>query len=638
MILAISIILVVAFIALNRMEPEYAYMPPEDKIINTYSKKDGYDRWGQFLSEAEAHKTLSKTELSEKNGTIKVDERFRQMGRESFYKETFGNEVFFTDIVGIVDGPLTLSGFMKAIMKLKGEGTTNLKVQLSKDAVIGGRTFKKGETVDTGIDVAKGTFVPIGMPVKFSEGRVKIGISCAACHATVDRDSKKIIEGAPNQDLNAGLLLALAPNSAAYFTHAQISSLKDYIQRTEKEQSVRLPDQNRLEEDVDRTFLQWPKGNFDSTIDMKSNPAQIPDSFTMGDHPFGWSGFAQAGSFKGLSTFNNNVHAQNADALSQLEASKALFNIDKEIYLGTILQNAANEKYRYNFKSENMSPSQFFDKVDPTPGAPGVNELVKPPHFPKVSLIAPDGLIASAPGYKVNEQNNAMSAFQNSILPPKYKEGSKERNKERNEQNQVNGREVFNRAGCISCHAGAYLTNNQIVPANEIQTEPSRANALEKTETIFGEAMIQSPNTPVPVPKDARVLQVPTGHLNKNQLLLGFAHGNSPGGYKVPSLIGLNWTAPYLHDGGVAAGTNIQTELGLSGTVQKNIPVDPRSSLRALLDRQLRQKVIEANQELKSVHVTGQGHEFWVDKQAGFTKEEQDALLDYLLSVTKPQE
>jgi hypothetical protein len=59
--------------------------------------------------------------------------------------------VFLTDIMGIVDGSLTLTGFAKALIQLKGEGTTNLKVELSKDAVVGGRTFKKGEIVDTGI-------------------------------------------------------------------------------------------------------------------------------------------------------------------------------------------------------------------------------------------------------------------------------------------------------------------------------------------------------------------------------------------------------------------------------------------------------------------------------------------------------
>src|SRR5690606_28687421 len=106
--------------------------------------------------------------------------------------------------------------------------------------------------------------------------------------------------------------------------------------------------------------------------------------FTLGDHPYGWSGFAAVGPFKGLSTFSQNVHAQNSDSLSQADASKALFGIDKEMYLGIILQNAANPKYRYD-PSTGQKPSAFFASVDPTPDAPGVNELVSSPDSPKLS-------------------------------------------------------------------------------------------------------------------------------------------------------------------------------------------------------------------------------------------------------------
>lgn len=100
-----------------------------------------------------------------------------------FYAETFGNEVFLTDILGIVDGPFTIPNLMKAIVELGGKGTTNLRVELAKEVTIGGKTYKKGDKIDTGIDVPKGAYAPLGMPVKFSEGRLKVGITCAACHA-----------------------------------------------------------------------------------------------------------------------------------------------------------------------------------------------------------------------------------------------------------------------------------------------------------------------------------------------------------------------------------------------------------------------------------------------------------------------
>lgn len=560
--------------------------------------------------------------LSPENGVVQVDDRLLKLGRATLYKETFGNEVFMTDIMGIVNGPLTIPNMAKAIVQLQGKGTTNLRVELAEDITLGDRTYKKGEKINTGIDVPKGAYAPLGMPVKYTEGKVKVGISCMACHATVDPQTKRVIEGAPNTDLNAGLLMALATNSTAYFTHTDVENVAKYIKK-----STPLPDPAALEKTVDANLVKWPKGNFDSTIDMKSNPAQIPDSFTKGGHPYGWSGFAAAGPFHGLSAFSNNVHAQNSDSLAQAEASPALFRMDKEVYLGTILQNAANPKYRYDPKS-GLNPSEFFAKVDPTPGVPGVNEMIKPPSFPKLTLMAPDGLFISSSGYKVGEQVNAMAAYQNTILPPG--------NHGETDRSVLGvGQAVFKKAQCISCHAGEAYTNHRIVPSTIIGTEPSRARALKKTENMFGYATMFTPDTPVPVPPNAKVMKVPSDNLEPDQLELAFAWGNSPGGYKVKGLIGLRWTAPYLHDGGVAVGP-VLSQLGIPGTVEKGIAPDAANSLRALIDRQLRQQVIEANKSqksLKDVHVAGSGHEFWVDESAGFTKEQQDALIRFLLSL-----
>ncbi|MED4784375.1 electron transport protein [Brevibacillus choshinensis] len=602
---------------------------------NPGENEPAYDLWGRTISQKEAEELLKTPQgramLSGQNGAVKIDQALIDLGKKAFYEETFGNEVFITDIMGAFNGPLTLANVRKAIGELNGEGTTNLQVELAKTVTIGGKTFKKGTKVDTGLDVPKGWNQVLGMPLKQSEGTWKAGISCAACHATVDRDTRQIIEGAPNADLNAGLFIAMGTNSAAYFTHTDIESLQKYMNNLDRTvetsdgKKAPLPDPKALEDAVDANALKWPKGNFDSTIDMKSNPAQIPDSFTMGDFPYGWSGHAMAGPFKGLSTFNNNVHAQNSDSLSQSEVSRELFGIDKEVYIGTLLQNAANPKYRYS-PSEGIKPSEFFAKVDPTPGTPGVNQVILPPSFPKATLIAPDGLIVSSLKTKVNEQNNAMSAWQNKLVPPKPPITADAATLEI-------GRDVFQRASCIKCHAGDFYTNNRIVPAPEIGTDPSRAQALKATEKIWGEPTIYSPDTPVPVPPNAKVLKVPTDMLDPEQINLAFAKGNSSGGYKTPSLIGLYWTAPYLHDGGVMVGPDAKKQLGYPGTLAMGIQPDPANSLRALIDKKLREKVIVANRSanLQQVHVQGIGHEFWVDETTGFTPQEQDALIKYLL-------
>jgi hypothetical protein len=639
--LLIGLFLFIGIFLIFFIDIEYGYIPPAEKVLPYLANKNNsYDLWGEHITDEESHKLRQKDEgrikLSPKNGAVQINDRLLKLGRETFYKETFGNEIFLTDIMGIIDGPFTIGNITKALISLRGEGTTNLRVELAEDVTIGEKRYKKGEKIDTGIDVPKGSYVPLGMPFSFSEGRVRVGISCAACHATVDQDTKQVIEGAPNENLNAGLLLALATNSSAYFTHANITNLKKYIKKdinrkvsTTKNQKEALPDPAFLEKAVDESFAKWPPGHFDSSIDLISNPTDIPDSFTLGDHPYGWSGFAAAGSFRGLSAFSNNVHAQNADSLSQSEISKSLFDIDKEVYLGTILQNAPNPDFRYNPES-GVKPSEFFESVDPTPGVVGVNQLVAPPQFPKVSLVAPDGVIVSSPGHKFNEQNNSVAAWQNTIQPPKPKFKIDQPTVEK-------GREVFEKANCISCHAGNTLTNNKVISAQEIGTEPSRAKALKKYGKVMGESILYSLDTPVPLPEKPTKLKVPVEHLDREQLKLAFALGDSAGGYKVPSLIGLYWTAPYFHDGSVAVGKNMDHELGVSGTLIKGVKPDPANSLRALVDKNLRQKVINANQsskQLQDMHIQGIGHEYWVDASTGFTKSEQDALIHYLLSLT----
>ena len=78
-------------------------------------------------------------------------------------------------------------------------------------------------------------------------------------------------------------------------------------------------------------------------------------------------------------------------------------------------------------------------------------------------------------------------------------------------------------------------------------------------------------------------------------------------------------------------------EVGVPGTILSNKKHDPRNSLLAMIDSSLRKKVIKANNEnhnLKTAHVSGKGHVFWVDSSTGFTKEQQQALIDYLLKVS----
>jgi len=218
-----TIIVLVAVVILLAWQSDfrYTYVPDRSIIKNRHKPLSGFDQNGNIMGQDQAGHLLN---TSEKRTTVKVDDRLLKMGKTAFYKETFGNEIFLTDIMGILDGPLTFGNLMKAIIALHGEGTSNLRVELASDFKAGGRVFHKGEKIDTGIDVPKGAYAPLGMPIRYDHGRVRVGISCAACHATVDRLSKNVIEGAPNNDLNLGLMMAFASNTATYFTHAQIKA------------------------------------------------------------------------------------------------------------------------------------------------------------------------------------------------------------------------------------------------------------------------------------------------------------------------------------------------------------------------------------------------------------------------------
>ncbi|MEH7072850.1 electron transport protein [Neobacillus drentensis] len=587
------------------MTIEYAYTPPDEKIVNL-----------------EGNQMFTGTSLAE-GGTDKQI----KLGRKEFFEETFGNEVFFTDIMGLFNGPFTLGNITKALIKLNGEGTSNLKVEAAKSFQAGNITIKKGDLIDTGLDVAKGSYIPLGMKFVYDQGSPKIGLSCAACHATVT-EKGTVRAGAPNTDLNIGLTLAMASNTAAYFTHTEMHNIKDFIEKnTGSDQIISLPNKQKLEKFVDSEVVKWPRGSNDTTIDFKNNPVQVPDAYTKGDHPYGWSGQGQIGPFKGLSAAINNAHSQNMDTLSQSEISRPVLNIDKDLYLGTILQNAANKKYRYDHRS-GIKPSHFFVKVDPTPGIPGVLRLVQSATYPKISYLSSVGLLPSSPGYKAWEQINAMSAYMNSLSP-----GSSELKIDTSLMEE--GKTVFAKANCISCHAGDYLTSNRLIGVNEIKTEPSRAKAFKKTELYFSKPKMYKEDTPVPLPKNPKTVEIKLTSSQKKMLDLGWAHGNSRGGYKVPSLYGLNQSAPYLHDGGVSVGSG--RELGISNTLNKGVKADPFNSLQALIDSGLRKQVVEANLSspaVKSAHVTGQGHEYWVDESTGFTNEQQKALIYYLLRVS----
>lgn len=617
---------------------EYFYVPAMSKVVNAERwPAPAYDVWGKSVSHAEAERLVTTAEgraqLSPAGGAVLIDQDFLKHGRRAFYGETFSNEYFLTDVLGVLDGPVTAFGLARALIGLGGRGTGNLRVRLADDVVIGDRRFRRGQLIDTGIDVPAGAFAPIGFKLRYERGRLLTGIACAVCHVTVD-DQGRVLEGVTNPDINMGLLLALASNSAAYFgrTDVDVAQRQDLYGEngrtapTSDGGYAALPEIARLEVAVSERLLKWPPGNFDTMVDLKASPTRIPDAFTRGDDPFGWTGFSAIGPFRGLNTLGNNVHAFNADPLIEAHMAPVAFDLDPEIYLAVLLQNAANPRFRYDPGSGRL-PSDFLRSVDPYPGTPGLSQVAVLPDFPAATPLVPHSVIVSRHGAPVWFDLSAMSAFQNTLRPPLPPVRAQA-------QVLAVGRGVFARAGCADCHAGPAFTNNRIVPRAEIGTEPLRAAALGDTEEVFElEPRFYPLDTPVPVPEGTAVIDVPWRHLRTEQeIRLAMAH-DGQGGYKVKGLLGLYWHAPYLHNGALAVGPDPLTHLGMPGTLLRNVLPDPDNSLRALVDREQRQRVIAANRSsaVWDMQVWGIGHEFWVDAAAGYSAVEQDALIHYLL-------
>src|SRR3982751_3838696 len=139
----------------------YAYEPGAGKSLNDSPSfgHAAYDEWGVPVSEAEARTRSNDSKQeppSPARGAVRIDEHTLALGRAAFYTETFGNEVFLTDVLGIIDGPVGLAQYAKALLLLKGRATTNLRVEVAADRTIGGRQFKRGQLLDTGLDVPKG--------------------------------------------------------------------------------------------------------------------------------------------------------------------------------------------------------------------------------------------------------------------------------------------------------------------------------------------------------------------------------------------------------------------------------------------------------------------------------------------------
>ncbi|MEO1376951.1 MAG: di-heme oxidoredictase family protein [Cyanobacteria bacterium J06635_10] len=632
-----------------------------------------YDYFGKLLSPRIAAQLVRKEGLDpqdpisyQKVGAVEITQELIDKGEDIFVNRKIGDDFGLQAVFGFGQGFASiLPELQTAIANLGGEPTNNLQITLQKDITLGSRTFPSGTVVNTGLKMERGGTFPLGFVPDSQTGA--IGVTCAACHAILSNEGERLL-GVPNGELNISLLIALSPNTAAGFARLNFNPLDPKYQGNgttiidSQGQLVKLPDPILFETAFDDAVLNVPFGHFESSPDGINNTTQIPSVFTFNNHPYLADGQFAIGPFAGLSITNNGVHSSEINLLAAAQLSQEALGIDPEVYIGTFLQNAVDPRLR--LPSENpVKPSEWlrqkqqeegilFAELEDQIPAPGTGD------YPNLnpSLATYNGLIFTPNSENSDDiasgnffsANNAMSAFQNSLVPPPNR--TKENRQALKTSSVRRGARVFRKANCATCHIPPFFTDNQIHPIDEIGTNAARAKSRLALNDLLVEPKLYSFDTPVPISASAEVLDLPTEGISDTPTTL--PKGILPnGGYKTTSLRGLYLSAPYLHDGGVAVrkeslevGRNGRfrvvdpSGLGLTGTLSQGLPADAASSLRALLDRDLREQVVEANKANPALspersNLDGTGHEFYVDREAGFNYREQKDLINFLLAL-----
>lgn len=598
---------------------------------------------------------------------LAVSPEIAAYGRDVFENDTFGNEAFWTGIVGILNGTATVNGtpvsllsdlILPAIDALDGAAgnlfdcpggvcnggafTTNLTLTIPPGTAIDdGRLPLPAGPFPTGLAVLPGHPVPVGVvpvevesatpgsvatPLNAPGSAFAFGVSCALCHTTVGSDGGKI-DGLPNKNLQVGVLFALAQNSAALFPLSGVkpSDLNPFAGGSfdgDGDGVVDAGKQDDFEVAVDASFLNLPRGYFDATPDARLDPTQIPHVIAEANGPYLWDGL-----FPRLRDLANFVHVVDLDltSLAPLAAT-----------LGLAPDEAAFTANLYQRSPASRDPRlATFDAYDAlwgnTPDVPGVLRLaVGVPSgiasLPFVALPAHGvtgyrAVRTGTPPAGLDPADAAMDAserFQRSLRGVANESPA---NRAALASGAVRrGARISEQAGCVACHAAPGFNVNgdgdTITPLAAIATQPARA--------LFGADLIKV---------GGNGFQAEVGYKNQSHRFV-FA------------------TAPYLHDGGIAAadtdGDGEADVFGVVDTLLSGIEPQPRASLQALLDPVLKSRCVAANRERPNpltgvppadVHITGEGHDFFVaegvPRPGGgtFTRQDREDLIAFLLAL-----
>ena len=207
-----------------------------------------------------------------------------EQGKHIFRYETFGDEAFWTDKLHLekaIEG--TKYGGVGDGLTPKAALAAGLKVDLSIIPKFLRDKIKDGKFLDdvfVTLQLIRVNAV-VGVVGEFnSDGSLKkIGITCAGCHSTVDDQSGigHRLDGVPNEDLNVGAIIAMAPDLSVY---KNLLSVDDAT--------------------LKKVLMSWGPGMFDAELNLdgkafrpdgKSAATRIPPAFDKaGKNNHTWTG------------------------------------------------------------------------------------------------------------------------------------------------------------------------------------------------------------------------------------------------------------------------------------------------------------------------------------------------------------
>jgi hypothetical protein len=278
-----------------------------------------------------------------------------EKGRAVFRFETFGDESFWTDKLqlhkaiadkgagGIGDG-LSPKAALDAGLKVD----IDILPKFAKEAVAQGKLLND---VDFTLTLLKLNAV-VGVVAEFDGDKLKsVGLTCALCHSTVDSKTGigKRLDGWPNQDLNVGAIISMAPDLTV-FTEAldtDVESLKKVLQS-------------------------WGPGKFDAELnydgkafrpDGKSAATLIPEAFGHAGHNnHTWTGGRGTVTYWNAYVANTQMMGEGIFYDPRLMGEKQ-YPIGKKLGLG-------NKRSKEDKVSDKLAALQFYQLCIPAPKAP----------------------------------------------------------------------------------------------------------------------------------------------------------------------------------------------------------------------------------------------------------------------------